>query len=53
MTAPLEEALVRSLDERALNDALAAAVDGYRRELEQTDAALADRLGPMLGELLA
>jgi predicted nucleotidyltransferase len=53
VTAPLEEALVRSLDERALNDALAAAVDGYRRELEQTDAALADRLGPMLGELLA
>ena len=53
VTAPLEEALVRSLDERALNDALAAAVDGYRRELEQTDTALAARLGPMLGELLA
>jgi len=52
LTEPAEAALVRSFDDAELMRALAAAVDAYRRELEQTDSELAGRLAPMLDELL-
>ena len=53
VTAPLESALVRSLDEVELRRALAAAVDAYRNELQHTDPDAALRIGPMLAELVA
>jgi predicted nucleotidyltransferase len=52
LTEPAEEALVRSLDNEELVRALAAAIGAYRAELQQTDAELAGRLGPLLDELL-
>jgi predicted nucleotidyltransferase len=53
VTAALEDALVRSLDDEELRRALAAAVDAYRDELERTDPDAASRIGPMLAELVA
>ena len=53
VTAPLEDTLVRSLDEVELRRALAAAVDAYRDELQRTDPGAASRIGPMLAELVA
>jgi hypothetical protein len=50
VTAPLEAALVGSLDDAELWRALAAAVDGLLAELERTEPALATRLGPTLAE---
>jgi hypothetical protein len=52
VTAPLEETLVRSVEEAELRRALAAATAAYGSELQQSDPALAARLGPMLDELL-
>jgi hypothetical protein len=52
VTAPLEDTLVRSVEEAELRRALAAATTAYASELQQTDPALARRLGPMLDELL-
>jgi predicted nucleotidyltransferase len=52
-TAPLEGALVRSLDEVELRRALAVAVDAYRDELKHSDPDAASRIGPMLAELVA
>ncbi len=52
LTAPLEATLVRSLDDAELFRALVAATEALATELEQTDAALAERLKPMLSELL-
>ncbi|HEX5493190.1 MAG TPA: hypothetical protein VFX70_01270 [Mycobacteriales bacterium] len=51
LTAPLEAALVRSLDEAELRRALGAAVTAFGAELRHTDPELADRLRPMLSEL--
>jgi predicted nucleotidyltransferase len=51
LTGPLEATLVRSLDEPELRRALAATVDALAAELEQTDAALAAKVNPMLAEL--
>ncbi|MHA4947564.1 nucleotidyltransferase domain-containing protein [Micromonospora sp. SD19] len=53
ITGPLETTLVRSLDEAELRRALSAAVAVLSTELTRTDAALADRLRPILGELAA
>jgi hypothetical protein len=53
LTAPLEETLVRSLDEAELRRALAAAAAALIAELERSDAALAARLRPLLEELTA
>ncbi|MET8359073.1 nucleotidyltransferase domain-containing protein [Micromonospora sp. NPDC005171] len=53
ITAPLETTLVRSLDEAELRRALSAAVGALATELTRTDAALADRLRPVLIELAA
>jgi len=53
ITAPLADALVRSLDEAELRRALAAGAAAYAAELEHVDPALAGRLKPMLAELLA
>jgi hypothetical protein len=50
VTAPLAEALVRSLDEPELRRALAAATTGFLRELEVLDPALCARLTPPLRE---
>jgi hypothetical protein len=51
VTAPLEEALVGSLDPAELRRALTAATGSLAAELERTDQALAARLNPMLAEL--
>jgi predicted nucleotidyltransferase len=51
VTAPLEEALVGSLDPAELHRALAAAVGSLAAELDRTDRALAARLNPMLAEI--
>jgi len=53
VTAPFEDALVRSLDDEELRRALAVAVDAYRDELQRTDPDAALRIGPMLAELAA
>jgi hypothetical protein len=53
LTTPLEQALVRSLDEPELRRALAAAAAALADELERSDADLAARLRPMLTELTA
>ncbi len=53
LTAPLEETLVRSLDETELRRALAAAAEALAAELERTDPALAARLTPTLREATA
>ncbi|MER5768122.1 nucleotidyltransferase domain-containing protein [Streptomyces sp. NPDC001985] len=50
--AALEPALVRSLTEPELRRALEAAVTALTGELEQTDPALAARLGPTLAGLV-
>lgn len=52
VTTPLEEALVRSLDEQELRRALAAATDAFVDELDRTDPALGATLRPMLLELV-
>jgi predicted nucleotidyltransferase len=51
VTATLEPALVRSLDEPELRRALAAVAEALAGELEQSDPSLALRLGPMLARL--
>jgi hypothetical protein len=51
VTAPLEEALVGSLDPAELHRALAAAVSSLAAELYRTDRALAARLNPVLAEI--
>jgi hypothetical protein len=51
LTAPLEETLVRSLDEDELRRALAAAAFALVAELERTDSALAARLRPTIEAL--
>jgi hypothetical protein len=51
ITAPLEAALVRSLDEPELRRALAAGSAELDAELERTDPDLAARLRPTLAEL--
>jgi predicted nucleotidyltransferase len=48
LTVPLEETLVRSLDDSELRRALAAAAAALATELERTDPELAERLRPML-----
>ncbi|MEV1072545.1 nucleotidyltransferase domain-containing protein [Micromonospora parva] len=53
ITGPLETTLVRSLDEAELRRALSAVVAVLGTELTRTDAALADRLRPILSELAA
>jgi len=53
ITRPLEETLVRSLDETELRRALAAASRGLLAELELTDRELAARLRPVLEEAAA
>jgi hypothetical protein len=50
VTAPLADALVRSLDEPELRRALAAATTCFLRELEAWDPALSARLAPPLQE---
>jgi hypothetical protein len=50
VTAPLVEALVRSLDEVELRRALAVATTCFIRELEASDPALCARLEPLLQE---
>jgi hypothetical protein len=50
-TRPLEDTLVRSLDEAELRRALAAAADAFANELDRVDGSLARRLRPMLLEL--
>ncbi len=52
LTAPLEPALVRSLDDDELRRALRASADAYVAELERTDAELAVQLRPMLEQVL-
>ena len=49
LTAPLEVAFVRSLDEAELRRALAAATAAFADELARHDTALAERLEPLLG----
>jgi hypothetical protein len=51
LTATLEPALVRSLDESELRRALAAVAEALAGELERSDPSLASRLGPMLVQL--
>ena len=51
LTAPLEQSLVRSLDEVELRRALASVATFLANELARTDHALAERLGPMLLDL--
>jgi predicted nucleotidyltransferase len=51
VAAPLEAALVRSLDEAELRRALDAAVTSLEAELRRSDPDLAARLRPMLAEL--
>lgn len=53
VTAPLEDALVRSLDEAELRRALKAAVTALEAELRRTDPDLAARLRRMLTDLAA
>ncbi|MEH0928952.1 hypothetical protein [Micromonospora sp. CPCC 205558] len=53
IAGPLETTLFRSLDEPELRRALSAAVAALTAELTRTDAALADRLRPVLRELAA
>ncbi|HEU5278746.1 MAG TPA: hypothetical protein VFU26_07580 [Gaiellaceae bacterium] len=48
LTAPLEDTFVRSLDEPELRRALAAVSAALTAELERSDAALAERLRPVL-----
>jgi predicted nucleotidyltransferase len=50
LTEPLEQTLVRSLDEPELRRALAAAAAAFAAELERHDSALAIALEPMLAE---
>lgn len=52
LTAPPEQALVRSLEPDELRRALRAAADAYAAELDRTDPPLAAHLRPMLAELL-
>ncbi len=52
VSAALEQALVRSLDEPELRRALEAATNGFLAELHLTDPALAARVTPMFHELL-
>lgn len=51
ITAPLEETLVRSLEDAELHRALLAVTSALGAELERTDPALAARLRPVLFEL--
>ncbi|HEY2330616.1 MAG TPA: hypothetical protein VGH94_01730 [Acidimicrobiales bacterium] len=51
LTAPIESALVRSLDESELRRALCVAVDAFAAELDRNDQILSARLRPMLLEL--
>ena len=51
VTAAVEPALVRSLDEAELRRALGVAAGALTAELERTDEALAERLRPTLEEL--
>jgi hypothetical protein len=51
VTEPISHALVRSLDYSELSRALAAATQALAAELDQTDAALASKLRPLLAEL--
>lgn len=51
VTAAVEQALVRSLDEAELRRALGVAAGVLTAELERTDEALAERLRPTLAEL--
>jgi len=51
LTAPLDAALVRSLEEGELRRALAAVTSALITELERNDPALAARLRPPLAEL--
>jgi hypothetical protein len=53
VTAPLEDALVRSIDEAELRRALKAAVTALDAELARFDPDLAARLRPMLSDLAA
>ena len=53
VTAPVRDALVRSLDEAELSRALQAATRALIGELRQTDAAVAERLSPALLALAA
>jgi hypothetical protein len=53
LTTPLEESLVRSLDEVELRRALASIAALLANELERTDHSLAKRLRPMLLDLTA
>ena len=53
LTAPLEAALVRSLDEAELRRALAAACDALADEVDRTDPELGKALRPMLSELVS
>ncbi len=52
LTKPLEATLVRSLEAHELRRALAAALDCFGRELEDSDPALAEQLKPMLDALV-
>ena len=53
LTAPLEAALVRSLDEAELWRALAAGCDALADEVDRTDPELGKTLRPMLSELVS
>jgi len=52
ITADLERTLVRSRDPGELQRALAAVVVVFTTELERTEPVLADRLRPVLAELV-
>jgi hypothetical protein len=51
VTAPVEEAFIRSLDEPELRRALRAAADALQAEIFRTDPGLAQRLAPTLSEI--
>ncbi len=51
VTAPLEEALVRTLDPVEIRRAFGAAIEGLQREIRHADRELAERLEPTLKEL--
>ena len=48
LTAPYEQALVRSLHPSELRRALGAAVEQFLHQVEERDSGLAQRLGPLL-----
>ena len=52
VTRPLEEALVRRLDRDELQRAFAAVARSFAAEIVRADAALGQRLGPVLDELV-